>query len=253
MSTQTAQQLALNNELFIKQLDNALLSAHLPTDKLQEMIKNVNETFKCDAKCQEEGKIKKLRNEWMKAKNIESTSQQKLKDARSNYLKTANGEKYYMDNISIPEYKKEINNKLEQYQNEFTNTQRINSHMLDGYTAAYTSLERINQLYDNTRETNEELTEDLDEHLKFTNTEERRVWYKYQSIERQKYYNNIVFWTYYLLVFLWTILQINANRLKTFKQPSFWSKLVLFIGIPFIIKYVVEFIYYILSYFRAIT
>lgn len=253
MSTPTAQQLALNNELFNKQLDNALIDARLPANQLQSMIETVNKTFECDAECQEERIIEELHTKWTDAKNIESTSKQKVKDARSKYFKTANGEKYYRDNISIPEYKKEINNKLEQYQNEFTNAQRINSHMLDGYTAAFTSLERINQLYNNTKKSNKELTEDLDENLRFTNTEERRVWYKYESIERQTYYNNIIFWTYYSLIGLWTILQINDTRLNTFRQPSFWGKLIIFIGIPFIIKYVINLIYYILFYFRVLT
>lgn len=41
-TSQTTQQLALNNELFVKQLENALKDAHLPPNTLREMIINVN-------------------------------------------------------------------------------------------------------------------------------------------------------------------------------------------------------------------
>ena len=60
MSTSTAQQLALNNELFVKQLDSALMNSQLPSNSLYGIIEKVNKTLECDSKCQEKKKIQIL-------------------------------------------------------------------------------------------------------------------------------------------------------------------------------------------------
>jgi hypothetical protein len=251
MSSQTVQQLALNNELFVKQLDSALMSANLPPNTLRTMIENVNKTFECDAKCQEKKKISDLYGKWMNAKSIESSSQKKLKDARANYFKAANGEQYYRDNISIPEYKKEINAKIKEYQDELTKTKHINDRILDAYSVSFTSFDRIKQLHQETKDKNKKLKKKLDKILKTTNTEERKVWYKFESIDRQKYYNKIIFWIYYTIIVLWSIMQLFVN--KTFKNLNFWIKFIVLIIFPFIIKYIIKFIYYILHYFRMVS
>lgn len=251
MSSQNVQQLVLNNELFVKQLDAALMNAHLPPNILRTMIENVNKTFECDAECEEKKRINNLHSKWMNAKSVAANSETKASDARANYFIAANGEQYYRDNISIPEYKKEINLKINEYQDELNKTKYINNRVLDAYSVSFTSLDRIKQLYNETKDKNKMLKKKLDKILKNTNTEERRVWYKFESIDRQKYYNKIIFWIYYIIVVLWSIMQLFIN--KAFRQLGFWGKLVILIIFPFIIKYIIKFIYYTLNYFRMVS
>ena len=76
--------------------------------------------------------------------------------------------------------------------------------------------------------------------MKFINTEERRVWYKFESIDRQKFYNKIVMGIYYLLVVIFAGIQLFKHG--QFKNYKFWIKLVGIAIIPFIINYSVKFV-----------
>jgi len=249
--SKSVQQLALDNQLFVQQLDAALLNAHLPPNILREMITNVNKTFLCDAECQERRKIEELHSQWMAAKNIAQTSESNMLNARSNYFKEARGDKYYVNNVLTPEFKQEIDARINGYKKELTKVKHTNNSVVDAYTAAFNSLERIKQLFEKTTEENIALKDKLDNRMKFINTEERRVWYKFESIDRQKFYNKIVMGIYYLLVVIFGGIQIFKHR--QYKNYKFWIKFALLLSVPFIIIYSVKLFYYILFYFRMVS
>ena len=249
--SKTVQQLALDNQLFVQQLDAALLNAHLPPNTLRAMLENVNKTFLCDAECQEKKKIEQLHGAWIAAKGNVKTSEANMFNARANYFKEARGDKYYINNVLTPEFKQEIDTRINGYEKELTKVKHTNNSVLDAYTAAFYSLERIKQLFERTTEENLLLKEKLDKKMKFINTEERRVWYKFESIDRQKFYNKIVMGIYYLLVVIFAGIQLFKHG--QFKNYKFWIKLVGIAIIPFIINYSVKFVYYLLFYFRMIS
>ena len=249
--SKTVQQLALDNQLFVQQLDAALMNAHLPPNTLRALLEDVNKTFLCDAECQEKKKIEKLHGAWIAAKGNVQTSEANMLSARANYFKEARGDKYYINNVLTPEFKQEIDSRINGYKKELTKVKHTNNSVVDAYTAAFNSLERIKQLFERTTEENLLLKEKLDNKMKFINTEERRVWYKFESIDRQQFYNKIVMGIYYLLVVIFAGIQLfKYNQLKNYK---FWIKLLAIGIIPFIINYSVKFVYYLLFYFRMIS
>ncbi len=249
--SKTVQQLALDNQLFVQQLDAALMNAHLPPNTLRALLEDVNKTFLCDAECQEKKKIEKLHGAWIAAKSNVQTSEANMLSARANYFKEARGDKYYINNVLTPEFKQEIDSRINGYKKELTKVKHTNNSVVDAYTAAFNSLERIKQLFERTTEENLLLKEKLDNKMKFINTEERRVWYKFESIDRQQFYNKIVMGIYYLLVVIFAGIQLfKYNQLKNYK---FWIKLLAIGIIPFIINYSVKFVYYLLFYFRMIS
>ena len=89
-TSQTAQQLALNNELFVKQLDAALMNANLPPNTLREMILEVNKSLECDQACQEQRRIDKLKTDWTNAKNVAIKSEQNREQAIKTFTQIAN-------------------------------------------------------------------------------------------------------------------------------------------------------------------
>ena len=249
--SKTVQQLALDNQLFVQQLDAALLNAHLPPNTLRAMLENVNKTFLCDAECQEKKKIEQLHGTWIAAKANVKTSETNMLNARANYFKEARGDKYYINNVLTPEFKQEIDARINGYEKELTKVKHTNNSVVDAYTAAFNSLERIKQLFEKTTEENLLLKEKLDKKMKFINTEERRDWYKFESIDRQKFYNKIVMGVYYLLVVIFAGIQLF--KYGQFKNYKFWIKLLGIAIIPFIINYSVKFVYYLLFYFRMVS
>lgn len=250
-TSQTAQQLALNNELFVKQLDAALINAHLPPNTLREMIHKANKSLECDHECQEQKLIDKLKTDWINAKNVTIKSEQNIEQARSKYFHTTKGVDYYEENILKPEFHKEINKRVNNYKQELAKLKVTNTAILDTYSASIIALKRIKELYNITLKENKDLKQRLDNKKKFVNTGERRVWYEFKSIDRQKFYSKIVTILYYIFVSIFAITQlIYKNALKNL---GFWAKLVGLIILPYFLLYGVKQFYTLLFYFKIVS
>ena len=98
---------------------------------------------------------------------------------------------------------------------------------------------------------NKQLKQKIDNKKKFVNTGERRVWYEFQSIDRQEFYNKILTIVYYVFVAIFAIIQlVYNNKLKNY---GFWIKLLGFIIFPYFILYGVKFIYKLLFYLNMVS
>jgi len=250
-TSQTAQQLALNNELFVKQLDAALMNAHLPPNILREMILDVNKSLECDQDCQERKLIDKLKTDWTNSKNIAIKSEDNREQARAKYFHATKGVDYYEANILTPEFQNEINKRVNNYNQELAKLKVTNSATLDAYSASYIALTRIKELYDITLKENKDLKQKLDDKRKFVNTGERRVWYEFQSIDRQEFYSKIITIVYYVIIGIFAIIQlVYKNALKSL---GFWAKLVGLIILPYFILWGVKLIYKLLFYLKMVS
>tara|TARA_R110002072_G_scaffold278780_1_gene440670 strand:- start:612 stop:1379 length:768 start_codon:yes stop_codon:yes gene_type:complete len=250
-TSQTTQQLALNNELFVKQLDAALMNAHLPPNILRELILDVNKSLECDQDCQERKLIDKLKTDWTNSKNIAIKSEDNREQARAKYFHATKGVDYYEANILTPEFQNEINKRVNNYKQELAKLKVTNSATLDAYSASYIALTRIKELYDITLKENKDLKQKLDDKRKFVNTGERRVWYEFQSIDRQEFYSKIITIVYYVIIGIFAIIQlVYKNALKSL---GFWAKLVGLIILPYFILWGVKLIYKLLFYFKMVS
>lgn len=250
-TSQTAQQLALNNELFVKQLDAALMNAHLPPNTLREMILEVNKSLECDQACQERKLIDKLKTDWTNAKNIAIKSEDNREQARAKYFHATKGVDYYEANILTPEFQNEINKRVNNYKQELAKLKVTNSATLDAYSASFIALTRIKELYDITLKENKDLKQKLDDKRKFVNTGERRVWYEFQSIDHQEFYSKIITIVYYVIIGIFAIIQlVYKNALKSL---GFWARLVGLIILPYFILYGVKLIYKLLFNFKMVS
>ena len=250
-TSQNAQQLALNNELFVKQLDAALMNAHLPPNILREMILDVNKALECDEQCQEKRLIDELKTNWTNAKNIAIKSEDNREAARAKYFHAVKGADYYEKNILTPEFQNQINKQVNTFNQELAKVKVTNSATLDAYSAAFIALKRIKELYAITLKENKQLKQKIDNKKKFVNTGERRVWYEFQSIDRQELYNKILTIVYYVFVGVFAITQlVYKNALKNY---GFWIKLIGFIILPYFILYGVKLIYKLLFYLKMVS
>ena len=161
-TSQTAQQLALNNELFVKQLDAALMNAHLPPNILREMILDVNKALECDEQCQEKRLIDELKTNWTNAKNIAIKSEDNREAARAKYFHAVKGADYYEKNILTPEFQNQINKQVNTFNQELAKVKVTNSATLDAYSAAFIALKRIKELYAITLKENKQLKQKID-------------------------------------------------------------------------------------------
>ncbi len=236
---------------FVQQLDAALMNAHLPPDVLRDMILNVNKSLECDQECQEKKLINNLKTDWTKAKNIALQSEDNREQARAKYFHAVKGADYYEQNILTPEFQNEINKRVNNYKQELAKLKVTNSATVDAYSAAFIALNRIKELYKITLKENKQLKQKLDNKKKFVNTGERRVWYEFQSIDRQEFYSKILTIVYYVFVSIFAITQLlYKNALKSL---GFWAKLVGLIILPYFILYGVKLIYKLLFYLKMVS
>jgi len=250
-TSQTAQQLALNNELFVQQLDAALMNAHLPPDVLRDMILNVNKSLECDQECQEKKLINNLKTNWINAKKIALKSEDNREQARAKYFHAVKGADYYEQNILTPEFQNEINKRVNNYKQELAKLKVTNSATVDAYSAAFIALNRIKELYKITLKENKQLKQKLDNKKKFVNTGERRVWYEFQSIDRQEFYSKVLTIVYYVFVAIFAIIQLVYK--SAFINLRFWGKLLGLIILPYLILYGVKLIYKLLFYLKMVS
>ena len=233
-TSQTTQQLALNNELFVKQLENALKDAHLPPNSLREMIINVNKSLVCDQKCQEKKTIDQLKIDWTKEKNNVNQSENNLETLRAKYFQAAKSDDYYKTNILIPEFKAKITKQINNYKQEFAKIKSTNSAILDAYSNSEIALNRIKELYLITLEKNIILNGKLDKKKKFVNTGERKLEYELDSMTQIYNYNNLLNIIYWILVFIFAMTQIFYKNVL--KDYIFWIKLIVIISLPWILS-----------------
>ena len=91
----TPEQLAFDNSLFVQQLDQALINAHLPPDILRTLIDKVNKELTCDADCQRQREIMSLYDKMIKAEQLAQTAKVQASEARKAFL---NSEKNNISN-----------------------------------------------------------------------------------------------------------------------------------------------------------
>jgi hypothetical protein len=233
-TSQTTQQLALNNELFVKQLENALKDAHLPPNTLREMIINVNKSLVCDNKCQEKKTIDQLKNNWAKEKNTVNQSENNLETLRAKYFQAAKGDDYYKTNILIPEFQAKINKQVNNYKQELAKIKSTNSAISDAYSNSDIALKRIKELYKITLKKNKSLNDKLDHKKKFVNTGERKLEYELDNIKQIYNYNNLLNIIYLVFVVIFAITQIIYKNVL--KDYIFWIKLIGIISLPWILS-----------------
>ena len=237
------QQYRAENELAISQFTQALTSAGLSPSSLASTLGQLNDN--CDAACQSRRQLELSYGEFA------STDCQSVKDkARSNLLRTLkqNGNSDDYNRLIGPTIQRELDALLQEFTDDLNSSVATNNSNINAYGSMYNSYEHIKQLSDATMEEHKQLKRELDEKLKFTQTGERKLWYKFQSIESQHYYFLILMVIYYGLLLFFSIKKINEN----FENVYFLSKLIILLLVPLVLNYVSIIVNYSMSIVKSV-
>tara|TARA_Y100000591_G_C21836659_1_gene702966 strand:- start:1149 stop:1946 length:798 start_codon:yes stop_codon:yes gene_type:complete len=263
----TPQQLAFNNQLFVQQLDAALINAHLPPDTLRAMIQQVNELLSCDLECQQQRQIVNLYDDMIKKDKLAKASKQAAETARQAFLKSESGnisntiKEGFVQNSCGPQgcvqaaqdtLNTQRNDVLQPLTNWLIEKQQTISTLLTNYKSSYDSLGGFAaRVLIDQQENFDYLKNSYDGKLKHLNTTERRLFYEMEFIDRQRYYKKILYILYYSLLTIFALIQLFSKG--AFKKIKFWLQLSFLIVFPYLIMYFVKLIYWLLTYFRYIT
>ena len=241
MSTDLAKKLALDNRLFVEQLDQTIENSGLPSSAIRDLIKKVNKKLKCDEECEKQKIIEQLKKKWEISKNIASSSESKELDAEKKYYTAFKGEDYYKNKILKKRHSSEIDSLINSIQQQLNKNVTENSAVISSYSAAYISLQRLKELELVKLEDYNKLEKMLNNLIKNSNTSERKVFYKFQDIDIQKKYYMYLLIAYYVIIVAYLIYYIVKGQ--NLKNKLFWTILIILSLVPYILKFLVKKIY----------
>jgi len=238
----------VRNDLLLTHLNQALGHSNLPPQEIQTLMRQATQTFQCDAVCERKKEVDRLKQAWVKSESLGGEKlKQQIEDNRKNFFLAVKGPTFYNSNVLKPEYQSEIDTFIKEQQTELKQIQVSNNRTLNAYTATKSSLDRINQLYDDVNNKNLSLKRELDHKEKTTNTAERRVYYEFQEMDKLEYYNKIIKIIYLGVLTLYAILSLYYIS-GQYKKIGFWSFIIVATAIPFVLPIVTRFILSHLNY-----
>ena len=243
----TLQQQEFKNEFFLTKLQDALKRSGLPAEQLKELSTMVVAKLKCDSACQKRKKEEELKKLWIDSQEQYKKLPGLIKKYEKEYFVETQGEDFYKNSVLKPRYqynadlyRQEAENKLNKAQNRNNLETFENFENLE--TAGKEALEKMLELYKENVNNKNKLELEIDNNYKSALTGERRVYYEINEINNLKYYNKIIRIVYFVLIAIYIIFG-PFFRNGGWKKPTQWIYLIIFILLPFIIKYIIDFFY----------
>jgi len=159
---------------------------------------NVNSLITCDATCQEEKKKKELLYmNYVDAEENLRNAPNKLNDAEKKYYLSIYGQAEYND-LLMNRYKREIYDKNANALNSFNNKKENILLLLEQYNKNILLNDKLNELINITLKDNNEFIDKIDKIDTNINTNERKIYYDDNQVNRLKFFKKIM--VYILLV-----------------------------------------------------
>ena len=111
------------------------------------MMRQAGKALECNAACQKNKEIEKLKTAWITSQSQEKTLQTEIQDNKKKYFLATKGPAFYKKSILQPQFQAEINEFVKKQQSQLDKTMTFNTQILNSYNATSISMERITQLY----------------------------------------------------------------------------------------------------------
>ena len=206
-----------------------------------DMINNMAAQLSCDSACQRRKEENELRKKWIDSLNQYEKLPQIIKSNEKNYYDFAKGDSYYINDILKPKYEKQAYNLVKDEHKYLEDTTKNFNSLVNAYCDDKISIKRLKQLDEDLDEKNKYIKEKIDDYYKTTFTDERRVYYEIQEIDRLKRYTFILKVIYFILIGLYVFFG-PFFRKEYYKSLKQWVRLFFYIGLPSIILPIVIFL-----------
>jgi chromosome segregation ATPase len=216
---------------------------------INKFIDFANETISCGPSCQRERKIQKLKEKYETIKSNYNNGEERIAEAKKEYLIYAKGDVYYYQMLREQNKNKAMKNmdkKQINYEKKINELRRIerNNNILN------TNLQQLQGYYDNLEKENNNITDKINEFEKIVYTSDRKAYYENEELKDIKS-KNLVYKIIYFLIL--TILAIYIVLIKKDYKKITLIKLFIYLILPFIGLFVINKVLllfnYILSYF----
>ena len=230
-----------SDELFLQIEAGNLQRAGTPMPLIMDIINNMSAKLSCDAACQKQKEANKLRKKWIDSLNQYEKLPQTIETNEKNYYDAAKGKSYYTNDILKPKYEKQAKNLVTEEHNYLKETTKQFNVLLDGFSGETIAVQRLKELEKDLITKNKLLKEKIDDHYKKTLTDERRVFYEIEEVDRLNKYTYILKIVYFILLGLYVFFG-PFFRKDYYKSAKHWLRLLIYLAIPYIIRPIVIFL-----------
>lgn len=234
----------LSSSEILSEMDGALSHSGMPKNRLNHLLKAVEERIRCDSECQRKKDIAALKKKWKNSKEQYNDLPEQIDRYEKKFYVLDKGEEYYRNNILRQRFDEHIKKWNNDQQAKFNEVKSLMRTLLDNYTSETLSKSRLNQLYQDVSDKNKALRRDINDYYKNAFTNQRKIYYENEEIDSLEYYRTIIKVLYYTVLGIYVLFG-SFFKNSDYKNWKVWVGIALYIGFPFILRYLINMVLYV--------
>jgi hypothetical protein len=251
MQTQNGAATATSGDLQQQALiNNALIKAGLPQNKINDLIATMRDKLTCNPECQKKRKGDAFKQKWDLAKKNYKKAPEEIQQAEKNYYLYDKGYGAYKEMLydryakTAAEFKTASNKKHAELQAEL-------QELLASYNAGTIYLKRMNELLQIKLAEKEDLEKKIDAYIGYTETNGRKVIYEDRERNTLTLYRQGLLYLFFAIVILYIVFG-NFIPEQKYKKWHVWLILLMFIVVPyFLLDRVVKMVFALYQYGKS--
>lgn len=201
-------------------LDQALIQAGLPQNKLNNIIELTRDTLMCDSNCQRDRKAQELRKKFFDAEQNLCSAPEEVIDAEKNFYIYTKGERGY-ENMLLKRYGDEACAIKEKAIRNHKKLMKLLELLSNDYKTDKINLNRMNELLGIRLNENKKLKKTIYDSNGIANTNDRKVVYETREMDWLKTVRKILTYLLIILVILYLFFG-NFFKRELYKNLKIW-------------------------------
>lgn len=227
-------------------IDQALISAGLPQNKLNGLVSMITDKLICDSACQKERNENTLKQKWDLAQNNLKNAPEEVNQAEKNYYTVTKGQKAYTDmiyerNVKIAQQFKK--GTIAEHENNL-NELKI---LLKTYNSDKNYDNRLTELLKIRKEEEKDLKSEIDKYISKVQTSGRKVVYEKSDMGWVDTNRNFLLFIYYTL-FVYYLFVSDYFATSKYKDKKVWLLILVYFIFPLTINWITNKLFAIYDY-----
>lgn len=227
-------------------IDQALISAGLPQNKLNGLVSMITDKLICDSACQKERNESALKQKWDLAQNNLKLIPDEVAEAEKNFVISTKGQKAYTDmiyerNVKISQQFKK--GSIDEHEKSLNDLKIL----LKAYNSDKDYDNRLSELLKIKKEEEKELTSEIDNYISKVQTSSRKVVYEKIDMGWVDAHRSFLLFIYYIL-FVYYISVSDYFATAKYKNIKVWLLILAYFIFPLTLNWLTKKIFAIYDY-----
>ena len=227
-------------------IDQALIDAGLPQNKLNGLVSMITDKLICDSACQKERNETTLKEKWDLAQNNLKDAPEQVNQAEKNYYTVTKGQQAYTDMIYERNVKIAQQFKTGTIAEHETNLKELQI-LLKTYNSDKEYDNRLSELLKIRKEEKKELNSEIDKYISKVQTSGRKVVYEKYDIGWVNANRSFLLFIYYTL-FVYYLFVSDYFATSKYKDIKVWLVILAYFIFPHLINWITKKLFAIYDY-----